>query len=95
MLKNLVFEKDLRVLLLYPNLSMSFALPHSIAIISACLKGKGCIVELFDTTLYKTGGLSDDDKRVMRGAFPHVDVPGVKDSDMFIDFKKLVEEVEE
>ena len=91
MLKGLSFEKDMRVLLLYPNLSMSFALPHSIAIVSSCLKEKGCIVKLFDTTLYKTEGLSDDDKRVMRGAFPHVDVPGVKETDMFDDFKKLVD----
>lgn len=80
-----------RVLLLYPNLSMNFALPHSIAIISACLKERDCVVELFDTTLYKTEGLSDDDKRVLRGQFPHVDVPGIKKSDMFEDFKKLVD----
>jgi len=48
MLKDPIFEKDMRVLLLYPNHNMSFALPHSIAIISACLKKRGGIVELFD-----------------------------------------------
>jgi len=90
-MKGLVFNEGMCVLLLYPNLSMSFALPHSIAVISACLKERGCSVELFDTTLYKTEVLSDDDNRVMRGQFPHVDVPGVKENDMFTDLVKLVE----
>jgi len=83
-------DKGKKVLILYPNLSMNFALPHSIAALSACLKKKGFTVELFDTTLYSTDGPSDDDYRVMRGQFPHVDVPGVKTSDMFMDFKEKV-----
>lgn len=85
------FRIGMRVLILYPNISMSFALPHSIAIISACLKKRGCIVKLFDATLYKTEGLSNDDKRVIRGQFPHVDIPGVKESNMFHDFRELVD----
>ena len=80
-----------RVLLLYPNVSMSFALPHSIAILSACLKQRGYDVCLFDTTLYKTNGFSDDDCRVMRGQFPHVDIPGVKYSNMFEDFCEMAD----
>jgi len=80
-----------RVLLLYPNISMSFALPHSIGVLSACLKQKGYEVKLFDTTLYKTDGLSDDDCRVMRGQFPHVDIPGVKYSNMYQDFWVVVD----
>ncbi len=85
------FKKDMRVLLLYPNLSMSFALPHSIAVLSSCLKERGCEVDLFDTTLYKPSGKSDDDLRVELGQFPHVDVPGVKTSDMYKDFQEKVD----
>ena len=88
---NILEDKGKRVLVLYPNLSMSFALPHSISVLSACLKKKKFIVDLFDTTLYPSNGFSDDDCRVLRGQFPHVDVPGVKSSDMFMDFKEKVQ----
>ena len=84
------WNKGNRVLILYPNHSMDFALPHSISVLSACLKKKGFIIDLFDTTLYSSGSHSDDDCRVIRGQFPHVDVPGVKTSDMFVDFKDKV-----
>lgn len=71
---------------------MNFSLPHSIAIISSCLKEQGYVVELFDTTLYKPDNVkSDDDVRVELGQFPHVDVPGIKTSDMYRDFQELVD----
>lgn len=53
-----------RILLVYPNLQMVNLLPSNISILSACLKNRGFIVDLFDTTLYKTEAVSVDDKRV-------------------------------
>lgn len=91
-MKKNYFKKGSRVLLLYPNLSMSFALPHSIAVLSSCLRKRGCMVGLFDSTMYKPlVGKSDDDLRVELGQFVHVDVPGVKTGDMYQDFQKLVD----
>ena len=91
-MNNVLWNKGKRVLILYPNLTMNFALPHSVAIISSCLKEQECVVELFDTTLYKLDNVkSDDDIRVELGQFPHVDVPGIKTTDMYKDFQKLVD----
>lgn len=41
-----------RVLFIYPNLSMSSMVPHSIAVLSAVLKKNGMETDVFDTTFY-------------------------------------------
>ena len=46
--------KDFKVLLVYPNYSMVNLLPTNIGILTACLKQNGFIVDLFDTTFYRT-----------------------------------------
>jgi len=56
----------MKVLFIYPNLMLQTALPNHIAILSACLKQKGHIVKLFDTTFYRTEDKSTDERRVER-----------------------------
>lgn len=45
--------KNLRILLIYPNLRGMNMLPPAIGLLSAVLKNQGFTVELFDTTYYK------------------------------------------
>ena len=42
-----------KVLFVYPNLSMSSMVPHSLAVLSSVLKEEGIETDVFDTTLYK------------------------------------------
>src|SRR5438105_6610071 len=53
-----------RVLLVYPNYSMVNLLPTNIGILTACLKQNGFIVDLFDTTFYRTSEKTLDEQRV-------------------------------
>ena len=54
--------KDFKVLLVYPNFPMeSVLLPAGVSIISAVLKKEGFQFKLFDTTLYKPKGQSQDE----------------------------------
>jgi|TARA_Y100000310_G_scaffold335835_1_gene418860 radical SAM superfamily enzyme YgiQ (UPF0313 family) len=56
--------KDFKVLLVYPNFPMaSVLLPAGISIISAVLKKEGFQCKLFDTTLYKPKGESQEEYR--------------------------------
>ncbi len=56
--------KDFKVLLVYPNFPMeSVLLPAGVSIISAVLKKEGFQFKLFDTTLYKPKGQSQDEYR--------------------------------
>ena len=48
----IIEKKDFKVLLLYPNLSMVFSPPLSMAIFTAILKKAGYIVDIFDVTPY-------------------------------------------
>ena len=48
----IIEKKDFKVLLLYPNLSMLFSPPLSMAIFTAILKKAGYIVDIFDVTPY-------------------------------------------
>ena len=45
-------KKDFKVLLLYPNLSMVFSPPLSMAIFTTILKKQGYVVDIFDVTPY-------------------------------------------
>jgi radical SAM superfamily enzyme YgiQ (UPF0313 family) len=56
--------KDFKVLLVYPNYSMVNLLPTNIGILTACLRQNGFIVDLFDTTFYRTADKTLDEIRV-------------------------------
>lgn len=85
-----------RVLLLYPNLQMVNLLPSNIAILSAYLKEHGIGVRVFDTTLYRTAKKSVDEIRVehMQLRPFNLKEKGVdyKNTDIFDDFKKAIDE---
>lgn len=85
-----------KVLFIYPNLQMVALLPSNIAILSAWLKRAGMEVRLFDTTLYRTSEKSVDDIRVehMQLRPFNLQDKGVhyKETDIFEDFVKLVDE---
>lgn len=57
-------SKNFRVLLVYPNYSMVNLLPTNIGILTACLRQNGFIVDLFDTTFYRTSEKTLDEIRV-------------------------------
>jgi radical SAM superfamily enzyme YgiQ (UPF0313 family) len=56
--------KNFKVLLVYPNYSMVNLVPTNIGILTACLKQNGFIVDLFDTTFYRTSERTLDEMRV-------------------------------
>ena len=56
--------KNFKVLLVYPNYSMVNLLPTNIGILTACLRQNGFIVDLFDTTFYRTSEKTLDEVRV-------------------------------
>ncbi|MGE0445127.1 MAG: cobalamin-dependent protein, partial [Vicinamibacterales bacterium] len=56
--------KPFRVLLVYPNYSMVNLLPTNIGILTACLRQNGFVVDLFDTTFYRTAEKTLDEIRV-------------------------------
>ena len=88
--------EEFRVLLVYPNMQMINLLPSNISILSASLKRAGFSVDLFDTTFYKTEKESVDDKRVEYLQLRPFDYSqfGIhyKETDVFSDFRKKVEE---
>ena len=56
--------KNFKVLLVFPNYSMVNLLPSSIGILAACLRQNGFVVDLFDTTFYRTAERTQDEIRV-------------------------------
>ena len=56
--------KNFKVLLVYPNYSMVNLLPTNIGILTSCLRQNGFIVDLFDTTFYRTSEKTLDEIRV-------------------------------
>jgi len=56
--------KNFKVLLVYPNYSMVNLVPTNIGILTACLRQNGFIVDLFDTTFYRTSEKTLDEVRV-------------------------------
>lgn len=85
-----------KVLFVYPNLQMVNLLPSNISILSAYLKESGIDVKLFDTTFYRTTEKSVDDIRVehMQLRPFNLKEKGIdyKDTDVFEDFRKTINE---
>jgi radical SAM superfamily enzyme YgiQ (UPF0313 family) len=88
--------KNFKVLLVYPNYSMVNLVPTNIGILTACLKQNGFIVDLFDTTFYRTSEKTLDEMRVETLQVRKFDLEemGVrfKPSNYVDDFKKKVAE---
>ena len=88
--------KNFKVLLVYPNYSMVNLLPTNIGILTACLRQNGFIVDLFDTTCYRTAEKTLDEIRVETLQVRKFDLSemGVKfkPGTFLDDFKKKVEE---
>jgi len=82
----------MKTLLVYPNMPLQFSLPHSIGRVSSALKESGDDVRLFDTTMYLSDGQTDEEKRIARGQIQSYEVRGLKDTDMFEDFNKTIDE---
>jgi len=88
--------KDFKVLLIYVNSMMDNLVPVHTSLIAACLKEKGFIVDIFDTTCYRTAKIAADQKRVENLQVRPFDLKEygvrVKQSDVCEDFyKKVVE----
>ena len=88
--------KGFRVLLVYPNYSMVNLLPTNIGILTACLRQNGFVVDLFDTTFYRTSEKTLDEMRVETLQVRKFDLEefGVqfKPGNFVEDFKKKVAE---
>ena len=89
-------NRDFRVLFINCNTMMDVLLPVGLSLISACLKEEGFGVKLFDTTFYKTATETGDEARAKTLQVRKTDREEFglvyKDTDMFNDLKKLVEE---
>ncbi|MFQ5964912.1 MAG: B12-binding domain-containing radical SAM protein, partial [Candidatus Scalinduaceae bacterium] len=87
---------DFKVLLINCNTMMDVLLPVGLSLISACLKEKGFQVKLFDTTFYKTSKETGDEIRARNLQVRKTDPEKLgiiyKDTDLFEDLKKIVEE---
>ncbi|HHT9113496.1 MAG TPA: B12-binding domain-containing radical SAM protein [Candidatus Wunengus sp. YC65] len=86
----------LKVLLVYPNLQMVNLLPTNISTLSAYLKEADIDVKVFDTTFYRTTEKSVDEIRVEHMQLRPFNLKdkGIdyKETDVFEDFKKMVDE---
>ena len=74
--------KNFKVLLVYPNYSMVNLLPTNIGILTACLRQNGFMVDLFDTTFYRTSERTLDEIRV-----EHLQVRKFDLSEFGVEFK--------
>ncbi|MBN2453540.1 MAG: B12-binding domain-containing radical SAM protein [Candidatus Omnitrophica bacterium] len=87
-------SNKLRVLLVYPNLMMKNLLPPAIGILTACLRGRGFEVGLFDTTYYSTDTENPDETRKEYLQVRSYDARDygitVKNTDVADDFRKKV-----
>jgi len=84
-----------KVLLVYPNLMLVSTLPNNIALLASCIKKEGHDVKVFDTTLYQTTEITNDELRVERMQVRPFDMKkrGVetKGGDVYEDFIKVVD----
>lgn len=85
-----------RVLLVYVNSMMDNLIPLNISYLTASLKAEDCDVKLFDTTFYRTSDKSSDEARVETLQVKPFDLSefgiNYKETDVFDDFRKQVEE---
>lgn len=86
----------MKVLFIYPNLTMETLVPIHIPLLSACLKEKGFDVDLFDATFYKTDEINFEQKRVELLQFKPFNLAEkglqLKQTDIYEDLVKKVEE---
>lgn len=86
---------DFKVLMVYPNLSMTSMVPQSIAILSSILREVGIETEVFDTTFYDTEMKDPNNIKAEVFLVKPFDFKDrniyKKTSDIFLDFKKKVE----
>jgi len=89
-------NKNFRILFLYPNEPLLGVVPSNLALLSAYLKKSGFEVKLFDCTIYKPKDKEDEiAKRVKLGQVVKTDYDNYvrpKDTDMYEDFIKIVDE---
>lgn len=79
-----------RVLLVYPNLPLSYLIPTNIGILTACLRQAGFEVKVFDTTFYRTQE-SEMEKRIKYGHYkPSKHIP-YKQSNVYKDLQTLID----
>ena len=91
-------DKSLKILFLYPNLSMSALVPYAISILSAVLKKDGFKnIDLFDATFYKSYEESKDARGVRLGQVKPFNFKErkveMKTTDMYEDFAFKVEQM--
>jgi len=90
--------RKFKVLLVYPNLMLVSTLPNNIALLASCIKKEGHDVKVFDTTLYKTTEITNDELRVERMQVRSFDIKEcgveIKEGDMYEDFVKVVNNYE-
>ena len=88
--------RKVKFLLVYPNLMLVNTLPNNIGILAAVIKNAGHNVRLFDTTLYHTSDLSNDEMRVKRMQIRKFDIHSygvsLKDENVYHDFVRCVTE---
>ena len=88
-------KKDMRILLVYPNLPMMLVTPLSIALFTWILRQEGFEVQLFDSTQYGDGDLSSPQNRAKylqaRAIFSEENLKLLKDTEMAADFLKQLE----
>ena len=93
---NLKPYKDFKVLLVYPNFPMaSVLLPAGVSILSAVIKKEGFQCKLFDTTLYKPKGESQEEFRKklhqLKTSSNMEEKVNTKNTDPHDDFKNLID----
>lgn len=89
-------KQSFKVLFIYPNTMMATLVPIHLSLLSAYLKAKGCAVDLFDTTYYKTEEINFEQKKVELLQIKPFDMAerGVvfKDTDMYDDLMRKISE---
>lgn len=89
-------ENKFKVLFIYANKMMDNLIPINVSVLSAVLKKSGFDVKLFDTTFYHTEEVSVYDIRVKNLQIRDFDFSqyGIdyKETDIYTDFRSLVEE---
>lgn len=87
---------NFRILLLYPNLTMSSQTPMAFSIFAAILKSKNCDIKVFDTTFYRTAtsnpNLKKSETLVAKPfSFDQEDIK-FNEGDVYEDFSKMVDD---
>ena len=82
----------MNVLLVLPNLQLATLIPSNIGLLTACLKTAGFNVKLFDTTFYKIKEKSADEIRVEMGHYKSALKVDYIESNVFDDFKNIVDD---